>query len=357
MRLNRNLTVVLILAVFVSQADTLFATDEITSAEVTSVGANSLDLRPTSTAQNRDTLSGKYEGVARSDQLGDIQLTINIKNDNGKLTGTIETPQGAVSFVGTFVNSKIQVKFDAGGNEGTITATFDGTKIIGKWELGGPGGPIELGRVEPLPPPPPPPPIPQFPWPPPKASAFLDIPRNTLAKVSGRTLLKDVSDRLNTTLSQAGYREKSWYAIPSGFALVTRLEQFQRDGVPLPGEGRWSVKIIPKRPGNLAEYIAALFGANPGFYRVIVFTVTNVPTIQLDKSPDRDEALSWLQKGANAIPMTIGNREFSVDYLCTAYIYEFEQRSADDEALLNIPSNLSADTHLEKSGIWGYLRK
>src|SRR5439155_15119484 len=38
-------------------------------------------------AQNKDTLSGKYEGVAKSDQMGDIRLTVEIKNDNGKLTG------------------------------------------------------------------------------------------------------------------------------------------------------------------------------------------------------------------------------------------------------------------------------
>ena len=44
--------------------------------------------------QNKDSLSGKYEGVAKSDQIGDIPLTVEIKNDNGKLTGKIETPQG-----------------------------------------------------------------------------------------------------------------------------------------------------------------------------------------------------------------------------------------------------------------------
>ena len=33
--------------------------------------------------QNKDTLSGKYEGVAKSDQIGDIPLTVEIKNENG----------------------------------------------------------------------------------------------------------------------------------------------------------------------------------------------------------------------------------------------------------------------------------
>lgn len=99
-------------------------------------------------AQNKDTLSGKYEGVAKSDQMGDIPLTVEIKNDNGKLSGKIDTPQGPAAITGgTFENGKIVMKFDAGGNEGTVTATLDGDKISGKWELGGQGGPLELKRA------------------------------------------------------------------------------------------------------------------------------------------------------------------------------------------------------------------
>jgi len=99
-------------------------------------------------AQNKDTLSGKYEGVAKSDQLGDIPLTVEIKNDNGKLTGKIDSPQGPAPITGgTFDNGKITMKFDAGGNEGTVTATLDGDKITGKWELAGQGGSVELKRA------------------------------------------------------------------------------------------------------------------------------------------------------------------------------------------------------------------
>jgi len=98
--------------------------------------------------QNKDTLSGKYEGVAKSDQIGDIPLTVEIKNDNGKLTGKIDTPQGPAAITGgTFEGGKIVMKFDAGGNEGTVTAMLDGDKITGKWELAGQGGGLELKRA------------------------------------------------------------------------------------------------------------------------------------------------------------------------------------------------------------------
>jgi hypothetical protein len=99
-------------------------------------------------AQAKDTLTGKYEGVAKSEQMGDIPLTVEIKNDAGKLSGKIDSPQGPAAITGgTFDNGKIVMKFDAGGNEGTVTAMLDGDKITGKWELGGQGGALELKRA------------------------------------------------------------------------------------------------------------------------------------------------------------------------------------------------------------------
>jgi hypothetical protein len=101
-----------------------------------------------SVAAAQDTISGKYEGVAKSDQIGDIPLTAEIKNDNGKISGKIDSPQGQLTITsGTFVDGKLTMKFDAGGNEGTVTATIQGDKIIGKWELAGQGGPLELKKV------------------------------------------------------------------------------------------------------------------------------------------------------------------------------------------------------------------
>ncbi len=95
-----------------------------------------------------DPVSGKYEGVAKSDQIGDIPLTVEIKNDNGKLSGKIDTPQGPSQITsGTFADGKIMMKFDAGGNEGTVEAMLNGDKIVGKWALSGMGGPLELKRA------------------------------------------------------------------------------------------------------------------------------------------------------------------------------------------------------------------
>jgi hypothetical protein len=130
----RKLTTPLVVAV-------LLALSAVTSA----ASFNTSTYQP---RQNKDSLSGKYEGVAKSDQIGDIPLTVEIKNENGKLTGKIETPQGPAAITGgTFDSGKIVMKFDAGGNEGTVTAMLDGDKISGKWELAGQGGALELKRA------------------------------------------------------------------------------------------------------------------------------------------------------------------------------------------------------------------
>lgn len=110
--------------------------------------ASPLSFKKQSTAKTAtDPVSGKYEGVAKSDQIGDIPLTVELKNDNGKLSGKIDTPQGPAAITsGTYADGKLTMKFDAGGNEGVVTATVSGDKITGKWELGGQGGPLELKK-------------------------------------------------------------------------------------------------------------------------------------------------------------------------------------------------------------------
>jgi hypothetical protein len=95
-----------------------------------------------------DPLTGKYEGIAKSAAIGDIPVTVNIKNENGKLSGSIDTPQGALPITaGTFADGKVSLKFDAGGNEGTVTAQIKEGKIVGDWTFSGQSGTIELKKA------------------------------------------------------------------------------------------------------------------------------------------------------------------------------------------------------------------
>jgi hypothetical protein len=97
-----------------------------------------------------DPVTGKYEGVARSAALGEIQLKVEIKNDNGKLSGKMDTPQGTVFITeGKYADGRITMKFDAGGNEGTVTGQLKDDRVVGEWTLAGQSGTFELKKIQP----------------------------------------------------------------------------------------------------------------------------------------------------------------------------------------------------------------
>ena len=197
----------------------------------------------------------------------------------------------------------------------------------------------------------PPPPIsfPSFPWPPPAASASEAIPNDLLVAESALHSLGDVNARLVRALDLNGYAEKKYYAVPDGFAVATRLEQIEADGRPKPEPDRWSADSPEFR--SLGAYLHALFSANPGYYRVIVFIVTDVPFTEASRKVSETEAAGWLEGGLNQLPQEIADMLCHNGVVSTALIYEFHKDQGRDPQL-NEPSRLGAREHLVHSGIW-----
>jgi len=101
----------------------------------------------TVTTQGSDKVSGKYVGMAKSSSIGEVPVTVTLKNDNGKLSGNVDIPTGTAPITsGNFTDGKLMMKLDAGGTEITINAKLDGDKITGEFELAGQTGTIELKR-------------------------------------------------------------------------------------------------------------------------------------------------------------------------------------------------------------------
>jgi hypothetical protein len=194
--------------------------------------------------------------------------------------------------------------------------------------------------------------IPSFPWPPPKASAFEKLSNTLLKTGTQKTLLLNVAKRLETAFDHAGYGERSYHAVPNGFALVSRMEQINLDGTPKNMPDRWSVgsKNNPKSI-SLVDYIKVLFNAPKGHYRVIVFIVTDMPFSASSAAPTEKESEEWIHDGSVALPQTIAKRMYSENYYTTALIYEFERLSGDTGAVLKVPSDLLGKDHLQKAGI------
>ncbi|MGA9118184.1 MAG: hypothetical protein WB699_02360 [Bacteroidota bacterium] len=193
--------------------------------------------------------------------------------------------------------------------------------------------------------------IPEFPWPPLKPSAFADVPVRLTGEVAAPTRLRDVADILVNALNKAGYAELSFYHVPNGFALATRLEQINADGTPREENYRWSTKVPPPKVFNISSYLKALFTANPGRFRVIVFVVTT-PFGFTDSTATRDQAMQWVNSGFTKLPTEIGDSPFTKQHSCTALIYEFDQPTSNQEPLFEDPSELSGKVHLEQAGLW-----
>jgi hypothetical protein len=196
--------------------------------------------------------------------------------------------------------------------------------------------------------------IPEFPFPPPMASAFDTIPRELLVAGKDQPKLKDVDAALSSAFAKCGYGEKSFYAVPDGFAMASRLEQINADGSF--GANRWSLATAPIRSFSIESYLGALFRVRAGHFRVVVFVVTNHPFEQTDAKVTSDQAKSWVKKGLNQLPKKIGDRDYSDDYTCTAEIYEFETLGGGEAKFVE-PSEITGRTHLEKSGILGALAR
>jgi len=187
-------------------------------------------------------------------------------------------------------------------------------------------------------------PIPQFPWPPPKTSLTQVLPSQF---TSNLTDLGDVDQKLSFALYNAGYTQRSYYPVPGGFAVVTRVEQFANDGSPTEN-GRWFNEIPVPKSFSLQGYQSGLFVAPTGHYRVVAFIVTANSLTQPGTSLPKAEEALWAG-GGKTLPSAVASKPLG-RARCTALVYEFTQESPMHEVKLT-PTGLSAETHLQKSRI------
>lgn len=192
--------------------------------------------------------------------------------------------------------------------------------------------------------------LPDFPWPPPRYSAFEVLDRGWLAP-GADARLGAAAQRLEAAFDAAGYVERSYYRVPGGFALASRAEQIHADASPYPAPERWSVD--PEGAGrSFADRLRALFNAPPGHYRVIVFVVTDQDFAAAARTAPEAEARAWVSGGGLRLPSAIAAQPFTSAHYASALIYEFERRSESEQADVRVPSAAPGRVHLEKGGLW-----
>jgi len=189
--------------------------------------------------------------------------------------------------------------------------------------------------------------IPQFPWPPPAASATYVLPETVFER--GRTTGQVVTTII-AALERKGYVERSFFTTPAdGVVLVTRLERINEDGSSAADLQRWPAVGEAARSSSVgfAQFLRGLFYVDPGRYRVIVFILQDAPFRQsTEQQITGQQARAWLRTGANVLPRELAERGYKGD--CTVLVYEF---ASDGSAVRVVESRLTGLQHLEKSGV------
>lgn len=169
--------------------------------------------------------------------------------------------------------------------------------------------------------------------------------------------LGDAGNRLQRAFGQAGYLEHSYYAVPGGFAIVTRIEQMDDDGDRLEGSERYELPGTRARD-SLSSLLYSLFvNAPPGYYRYIVVVVSVRPFATRNRLLDDEEALRRLRSGANSLSSIYSRVPFSDDYNVDALIYEFRWDGADGEVRMLEPGRVSPQNHLTRTGLARAIRR
>lgn len=193
--------------------------------------------------------------------------------------------------------------------------------------------------------------LPNFPWPPPRPTDQMLLPRNRLLiALEDNPSLYDLGDHLSRGLDRAGYVERSFYAVPHGFALVARLERILDNGQPAPNAYRYMPPGA--EPFSLTAYLSGLFVAPVGRYRQIVFVVTDRAFAATGDELTQREAADLLREGANRLPSYFRTMPYSEDYDVTALIYEFEKTGTVGQMRQLESGRLGARTHLNRAGIY-----
>jgi hypothetical protein len=197
--------------------------------------------------------------------------------------------------------------------------------------------------------------FPKFPFPAPKPSARTEISEYFERCVT----LSDVNNKLCRSLDGAGYKTRVFKYAPDGFAVVSAMEQFNKDGS-CKTTNRWNSKISRCEGFSPICYLNSIVTTEPACFRVFVFIVTPHVLTATSPPPKKHEAGFWLDEGASKLPNLIGNLPYKQNgeaSSVTALVYEFLIPESNRKPIESTPSIIDGNTHLEKAQILSFLRQ
>src|ERR1022692_691335 len=92
--------------------------------------------------------TGYFEGIATSQQAGKLDVSLNLRCDNGRYAGELVTPAGTYTVKdGHFEAGQFHLNLESGADTVTVEAAFDAGVLRGKFAAADDTGPVELHRT------------------------------------------------------------------------------------------------------------------------------------------------------------------------------------------------------------------
>ena len=99
-------------------------------------------------APAKASLTGRYEGTAKNRAEEVINVTFDLTEKEGAMSGMIRSSHGDFTITGgSHHGEEVTLEFDAGGPTGTITLKTAEDKLAGTWSAGDDGGPVEVKKA------------------------------------------------------------------------------------------------------------------------------------------------------------------------------------------------------------------
>lgn len=96
----------------------------------------------------KGAVNGHYQGTAKNRAEEVIQVTFELTEKDGTLSGMIRSDHGDFTITGgSHKGDDVTLDFDANGATGSITLKLAEDKLSGTWSAGDDGGPIEIKKA------------------------------------------------------------------------------------------------------------------------------------------------------------------------------------------------------------------
>jgi|GEM_PF-6222609 len=149
---------------------------------------------------------------------------------------------------------------------------------------------------------------------------------------------------LDSTLRKRDYDNFKYYAFEDGFAIITPIEKFNKNGAVYQGEGRFSMDMNTSI-NSFFDYVNRLFLADKGHYRFIILAVASKP-YRLGARPTLNYLETLFDNGNNRLSGQLAEKPLTKAFSIDGYVYEFEQNEyASDPIFVKEPA-LTGKQHI-----------